>query len=243
MEDAKTPSVRMWCCLDDLGSQVRNAFDSFVVRAPKITLLASKTARRSSSTYTPAAHISAGGSSLAISSEPSAPSSSATARDQLTKDNTRRLRSLHPLPPIAEEEDPAKIPVRAVILALRRAVSLVERAQNMRGGWGVDGYRSSAPWADDGFRARGADPEPISLTIRRRDSRSFRESRFNLHKDAFLTNAVEQAPGWISSDDGQPKEGRGFPVVTALRRKVVSSDSFRHREGAAFVVQRRSNSL
>ena len=197
-EDTKTQSVRMWCCLDDLGSQVRNAFDSFVVRAPKITLLATKTVRESSSTYTPSAqdpHISVGGSSLAISSEPSAPCSCATARDQLTNDNKRRLLSLHPLPPIAEEEDPAKIPVRAVILALRRAVSLVEQPQNRESTQETPGQRL------------------------RHDSRRLRESRFRRNQDAFLKKAVEQAPGRISGD------------------------VFKRRDGAAFVAQRRSNSL
>ncbi|KAJ1471923.1 hypothetical protein T484DRAFT_1842369 [Baffinella frigidus] len=90
------------CFLDDLGSQVPNAFFSFVVRAPKITLLSTKTVSNNASTSAPAARlpqISVRGSSPAISFEPSTPSySCSTARDQLTNDNTRRLPPLHPLP-------------------------------------------------------------------------------------------------------------------------------------------------
>ena len=41
--------------LDSLGSQIPNNFNSFVVRAPKITLLATKTVSNNASTSTPAA--------------------------------------------------------------------------------------------------------------------------------------------------------------------------------------------
>ncbi|KAJ1471918.1 hypothetical protein T484DRAFT_2025909 [Baffinella frigidus] len=110
--DTKTES---W--LDQLGSQVPNAYDSFVVRAPKTTLLSTKTVRANASTSTPAAHLPH--ICVRRSSPASAPSSCATARDQLTNDNTRRLIPLHP---IAAEEDSGKIPVRAATVALRRAV-------------------------------------------------------------------------------------------------------------------------
>ncbi|KAJ1471917.1 hypothetical protein T484DRAFT_1842361 [Baffinella frigidus] len=119
----KTQSAPMWGWLDQLGSQVRNSYDSFVVRAPKTTLLSTKTVSANASTSTPATHlphISVPRSSLAISFELSAPTCScATARDQLTNDSTRRLIPLHP---IAAEEDSGKIPVRAATVALRRAV-------------------------------------------------------------------------------------------------------------------------
>jgi len=98
--------------LDELGSRVRNSFDSFVVRAPKITLLSTKTV---SNNTTSVAQHPVRGSSPAISVEP-------TARDQLTTDNTRRLRRHHSLQPIAEEEESVRISVRAATLALRIAV-------------------------------------------------------------------------------------------------------------------------
>ena len=119
-----------WDWLDSLGSKVRNAFDSFVVRAPKITLLAAKTVRETTSTSTPAAHrpqISVRESSPPMSCEPSAPSSCATARDQLTNDNQRRRLSFRPLPPITEEDATAKIQIREAIVALRLAVSDVDQ--------------------------------------------------------------------------------------------------------------------
>ena len=102
----------MWDWLDGLGSKVRNALD----RAPQNTLLSTKTVSKCTSTSTPATQdpqTFVRGSSLAISFEPSAPSSCATARDQPINDNARRFRSLPPLLPIAEEENSVKIPVRA----------------------------------------------------------------------------------------------------------------------------------
>ncbi|KAJ1471922.1 hypothetical protein T484DRAFT_1842367 [Baffinella frigidus] len=125
--DTKTES---W--LDQLGSQVPNAYDSFVVRAPKTTLLSTKTVSANASTSTPAAQ-----------QEEISPDvfRRRVRRDLLTNDNTSRLLPLHPLPspvtpslpPIAEEEDAGKIPARAAIVycdcydctALRRTVSCV----------------------------------------------------------------------------------------------------------------------
>jgi len=44
-----------WDWLDDLGPQAPNSYDSFVVRAPKLTLRSTKTVRKSTSTCTLAA--------------------------------------------------------------------------------------------------------------------------------------------------------------------------------------------
>ena len=136
MEDTPTQSAPTWDWLDDLGSKVRNAYDSFVVRAPKIALLSTKIVKKNTSTPTPAAQhpqISMEGSPLAISPEPSAPSSRATVRDQLTNDSQRRLLSFRTLPPVSEEEEWGKIPVREAILALRRAVSDMDQPQTRLG--------------------------------------------------------------------------------------------------------------
>jgi len=100
--------------MNDLGSKVRNAFG----RAPKITLLSTKTVSEYTSTSTPATQdpqTFVRGSSLAISFESSAPSSCATARDQCTNKNKSRFFSLPPLLPIAEKEDSVKIPVSAPV--------------------------------------------------------------------------------------------------------------------------------
>ena len=104
-----------------------------------------------------------------MSFEPSAPSSCATARDQLTSDAKRRLLSLRPLPPVAEEEDPGKIAVRAAIVALRLAVS------------DVDQPRKSTP----------------ESTGRRRsihDLRRMRELRIRRDRDAVVT-LTQARPG------------------------------------------------
>ncbi|KAJ1469467.1 hypothetical protein T484DRAFT_1982252 [Baffinella frigidus] len=136
--------MRDW--LGSVGTKVTDAFDGFVVRAPKITLLSTKTVSDNTSTTAPAARhpqIPMRASSLPISFEPSAPSSSATARDQLTNDNTRRLSPPPPttarraslpaiLPRIAEEKDSGNIPVRAAIRALRRAVAYADQLQSER---------------------------------------------------------------------------------------------------------------
>ncbi|KAJ1478018.1 hypothetical protein T484DRAFT_1749770 [Baffinella frigidus] len=127
--DANT-RMRDW--LDSVGTKVIDALDSFVVRAPKITLLSTKTVSDNTKTSAPAARhpqIPMRACSLPISFEPSAPSSSATARDQLTNGNTRRL---PPPPLIAKEKDSGKIQVRAAILALRRAVACADQLQSER---------------------------------------------------------------------------------------------------------------
>ncbi|KAJ1469174.1 hypothetical protein T484DRAFT_1754628 [Baffinella frigidus] len=125
--DTQTRSTPMRDWLDSVGTKVVNAFDSFVVRAPKITLL--------SRAWHPQSPMRA--SSLPISFEPSSPPSSATARDQLINGSTRRL--LPPLPPpitrigsLAGGKDSGKIPVRAAILALRRAVAHADQLQSER---------------------------------------------------------------------------------------------------------------
>ena len=167
--------------LDDLGSKVRNSFDSFVVRAPKITLLSTKTVGNNTSTSTSVAQhpqISVRGSSLALSVEPSAPSSCATARDQLTNDNKRLLRRKHSLRPIDEEEESVRILVRATTLALRRVVQ-------QQGGQSSQGST-------------------------RRDSRRLRESKFRRHQAAFLEKDLEQAPVGISGHDFKRREGAAF---------------------------------
>ena len=90
--DTKTQRAPMW---------IRNAYDSFVVRAPKITVLSTKTVRTNTSTSPPSVQrpqTYVGGSSPAISSEPSAPSSYATTLDQLTNDYKHRLLSFPPPP-------------------------------------------------------------------------------------------------------------------------------------------------
>ena len=69
----KTQISPMLDWLDDLGSKVRNSFDSFVVRAPKFTLLSTKIVSDDTSTSTPEARfLSERGSLLATSFEPSA---------------------------------------------------------------------------------------------------------------------------------------------------------------------------
>ena len=167
--------------LDDLGSKVRNSFDSFVVRAPKITLLSTKTVSNNSSTSTSVAQhpqISVRGSSLALSVDQSAPSSCATARDQLTNDNKRLLRRNHSLHPIAEEEESVKILARAATLALRLAV-------------------------------QQQDGQP-TLESTRRDSRRLRASKLRRHQAAFLKKDLEQAPVRISGHDFKCREVATF---------------------------------
>ena len=159
--------ARMRGWLDSLGLRVRNAFNSFVVPAPKITLLSTKTIN-STSISTPAAlhlEISVGGSPLVISDEPSAPSSCVTARDMLTHGNKRRRLFFQPLPPIAEEEDSVKIPVCAAIVALRLAISLIDE-QGEQEIWEFSGVH----WP------------PTSSFLRR-----LRESQFRINHDAVLT--------------------------------------------------------
>ena len=134
--ETKTQNAPAWDWIDSVGSKVRNAYDSFVVRAPKIALLSTKTVKKNTITSKPAAQtsqISARESLPPMSFEPSAPSSCATARDQLTNDNQRRLLSFRPLPTIAEEDDPRKIQIREAIVALRRAVSDVDQPQTRLG--------------------------------------------------------------------------------------------------------------
>ena len=92
----------MWGRLGSLGSQARNAFGSFSVRSPKIAFPSTKTDSNNKSTFTPAFQHRV---SLAIACEPSAPSSCATARDQLTKGNKHRRPPLHPSDKIVDEED------------------------------------------------------------------------------------------------------------------------------------------
>ena len=134
--------MRGW--LDDFGSKVRNAFE----RAARITLLSTKTVSKCTSTSTPATkdpHRYASSSypdakngarshpktfvracSLAISFEPLAHSSYATARDQPINNNKRRFPSLPPLLPIAEKEDSVKIPVGAATVARRLAIIYID---------------------------------------------------------------------------------------------------------------------
>ncbi|KAJ1472686.1 hypothetical protein T484DRAFT_1839343 [Baffinella frigidus] len=133
--DTQTQSVPMRDSLHSVENKVADTFDSFVVRAPKITLLSTKTVSDNTSTSTPAARhpqIPMRASSLPICFEPSAPSSSETARDQLTNDNTRRLPPTAMRGSLAEEKDSGKIPVRAAILALRRAVAFADQLQSER---------------------------------------------------------------------------------------------------------------
>jgi len=164
-----TQTQRAQCWLDDLGSQVRNSFDSFVVRAPKIALLSTKTASNNT--------ISVAGSSMAIFFKKSAPSSCSTAQDQLTNDNKhqltndnkhrpRRIHSLHPLPPISEEEESDRIAVRAAVLALRLAVNCVDQLQNGESTQGSSGQRLS------------------------RDSRKLRESKLRRHQEVVFVAAA-----------------------------------------------------
>ena len=101
---------------DSLGSQVRNSFDSFVVRASKITMLSTKTVSNNTRTS-----LSERASSLPIYFEPSAPAPCAIAQNQLTSDNKRRT----PPPP-----PKGKIRVKETILALRRAVAYVDQLQS-----------------------------------------------------------------------------------------------------------------
>ena len=95
-----------WDWLDSpaWSSKVPNAFTSFVVRAPKITLLSTQTVSNNVRTSTPAAkhrQISPGVSRRCV------------RRDQFTNDKKRRLLLLRTLSPIAEES--SKIAVRAAI--------------------------------------------------------------------------------------------------------------------------------
>ena len=108
--------------LDDLGPQAPNAFDSFVVRAPKITRLSTKTINKKEITSTPSTMF------------PQILPDVFKRRGQHTSDNERRL---PPLPLIAKEQESGKTPVRAAIvccdcndcMTLRRVVSDVEPPQ------------------------------------------------------------------------------------------------------------------
>jgi hypothetical protein len=159
------------------------------------------------------------GSSLAISFDHSAPSSTATAPDQLTNENKRllnRIHSLPNLPPIAEEEESGKIAVRAAVLALRLAVNNVDQLQNGESTQESDGQRPS------------------------RNSRKLRESKLRRHQDAFLKKAVEQAPGSISVDHF--KRGEGVVLVAhAQRRSSVSGAENEHRLWRSLSHSRRSS--
>ena len=216
-----TTTQRARCWLDDLGSQVRNSFDSFVIRAPKIALLSTKTVCNNT--------IPVAGSSPATTSEPSAPSSCATARDQLTNDNKRLRRrsiSLQNLPPItgsyslapiAEEEESVKIAVREAILALRLAVNDVDQPQE-----------GESP------------PESSCQRLSRSDySRKLRESKLRRHQDACL-KAVELAPGSISVVHFKRREGVVF-VAQAQRRNSVSSAEKEQRLWRSLSLPRRSS--
>ena len=93
-----------WLVSPAWASKVPNAFTSFVVRPPKITLLSTKTVSNNARTSTPAAQhppISPGVFRRRI------------RRDQLTNDKMCRLLPFRPLPPIAEES--SKMRVRAGI--------------------------------------------------------------------------------------------------------------------------------
>jgi len=176
--------------LHGLGSRVHNSFDSIVVRAPKITLLSTKTVSNNTSTSTSVAQqpqISVRGSSPAISVEPFAPSSRATARDQLTNKRLLRLKKRllcrsHSLQPIDEDEESLNMLVRAATLALRLAVQP------------QDGQSTQ-----DGLTAHSESPS--------RDSRRLCESQLRRHQAAFLKKDVEQAPVRISGDDFKRREG------------------------------------
>ena len=205
--ETKTQNAPAWDWIDSVGSKVRNAYDSFVVRAPKVTLLSTKTVRKNTSTSKPAAHtsqISVRESSPPMSFEPSAPSSCATARDQLTRDqltnnNQRRLLSFRPLSPITEEDDPRKIQIRAAIVALRRAVSDMDQPQTRPG----------------------------------RDLRQIRESRLRRDQDAAIAHkrsrrlssssgskAVERTFSFrISGDHFKRKEGASLVPHTCCSRR------------------------
>ncbi|KAJ1475395.1 hypothetical protein T484DRAFT_1968306 [Baffinella frigidus] len=92
-----------------LGSQVRNTFHSFLTRASNI-----KTASNNTGASEPL---------------PSAPSSCATLRDQLTTDNTRRL---PPRTTQATADNSSNIPVKEAISAMRRAVSYANHLQSLQ---------------------------------------------------------------------------------------------------------------
>ena len=108
-EGTPTQRAPTWDWFDDLGSKVRNVYDTFVVRAPKISLRL-------------------GGSSTATSSGLSSPSSCATARDHLANHSKRRILSFRRRPPIADSSGQelgkvrAEIADRAEIAELRLAV-------------------------------------------------------------------------------------------------------------------------
>ena len=110
--DTHTHNDPTWDWLDSpaWASKVPNSFTSFVVRAPKTTLLSTKTVSTVSAvsnnarTSTPAAQhpqISSGVFRRRV------------RRDQLANGNKRRLLPLRPLSPIAEES--SKTPARAAI--------------------------------------------------------------------------------------------------------------------------------
>jgi hypothetical protein len=205
-EDTTTQSAPAWDWLDDLGSKVRNGYNSFVVRAPKISLLSTKTVSKNTSTSTPAAQhpqIPVGGSPLASSFEPSTPSSCATARDHLISDNQRRLLSFRPLPPITEEDDRGKILVRAVTLALRRAVSDVDQPQTRLG--------------------RDYQPQTRSS----RDLRQIRESGLRRDQDAATALSRKR-----SRRLSLPSLRKAVEHVFSSR---IAGDHFKRREGAASV--------
>jgi len=224
MEDTSTQSAPTRDWLDDLGSKVRNTYGSFVVRAPKIALLSTKTDRKNTSTCTLAAqhpHISVGGSPLAT--EPSAP---ATARDHLPNDNQRRLLSFRPLPSITEEDDPDKIPVREAILALRRAVSDVDQPQKK----------------ENELTRLGNDYQP--QTRLGRNLRQIREARLRRDQDAAialshkrsrrlslpsLSKAVEQVAALCRS--------RSHPPAQVLPFRIAG-DHFRRKEGAGILAHK-----
>jgi hypothetical protein len=150
MENTTTQSAPTWDWLDELGSKVHNAYDSFVVRAPKITLRSTAIVKKNTSTSTPEAQqrqILVRRSSLATYFDPPAPSSCATTQDHLINDSKRRILSFRRLPPIAKDKDSNKsgqeswqdravarahIAVRTEIAELRLAVLKRDTAMRCR---------------------------------------------------------------------------------------------------------------
>jgi hypothetical protein len=232
--DTQTQNAPMSNWLDSMASQVRNAFDSFVVRAPKITLLSTKTVSNNASTSMPAAQlppISVRGSSLATGDlfvrRPTAPYSSATALDQLTNNTKRRLLPVHPLPPIAEEEDSGKIPVRAAILALRCAVSYVNQPKT---------------WESTQEPTGQGDPRRLL-----RASELLRESLLRRDQDAAIALKMAQATSSMCVTSESRPRSRRLSLVSSSKAVEqappwISGDHFKRKEGAAFVAWPRRRS-
>ena len=211
VEGTQRQGTPAWDWLDGLGSKVRDAYDSFVIRAPKITLRSSTTVRRNTNTTrlaTQHPHLSVGGSSPAISFESSTPSSCATARDHLTNDSKRRLVSRHP-PPIAEEEEEDKIAVRAAILALRLAVSCAGQLE------------SGEPTQESAGRRLSIHDEKIRESrLRREQVAALALLHPHLRRLSIQSSdkAVEQAPGRLSGDHFQ-RRGALFVAHRSFSRR------------------------